>query len=62
VEKQGSRALRRKGFQVFSVNHKTAKGLPILVIDLNSGAQLQNLEELLQQRRLQYVHFAPQLH
>ena len=54
-----SRALRRKGFQVFSIDHKAVKGLPILVIDLNSDAQLKVFEELLEQRRLLYVHFAP---
>ena len=54
-----SRALRRKGFQVFSVDHKVVKGLPILVIDLNSDAQVKILDELLQQQKLLYVHFAP---
>lgn len=54
-----SRALRRKGFQVFSVDHKAVKGLPILVIDLDSDAQVKILEELLQQGKILYVHFAP---
>ena len=54
-----SRALRRKGFQVFSVDHNVVKGLPILVIDLNSDAQVKILDELLQQQKLLYVHFAP---
>ena len=54
-----SRALRRKGFQVFSIDHRATKGIPILVIDLNSDAQLKIFDELLQQGRLLYVHFAP---
>eukprot|EP00435_Cladocopium_sp_Y103_P074630 s23_g50.t1 len=41
------------------VEVKAIKGLPILVIDLNSDAQLKLFESLLQQRRLLYVHFAP---
>ena len=54
-----SRALRRKGFQVFSVDHQAVKGIPILQIDLNSPAQCKIFEELLTQGRLLYVHFAP---
>ena len=54
-----SRALRRRGFQVFSVDHKAIKGVPILVIDLNSPSQCKLFEELLKQNRLLYVHFAP---
>ena len=54
-----SRALRKQGFQVFSVDHKAIKGIPILVIDLNSPAQCKIFEELLMQGRLLYVHFAP---
>ena len=54
-----SRALRRKGFQVFSVDHKAVKGIPILMIDLNVSSQRQLFEDLLAQGRLLYVHFAP---
>ena len=54
-----SRALRRRGFQVFSIDHKAVKGVPILMIDLNSEAQCKIFDELLEQRRLLYVHFAP---
>jgi len=54
-----SRALRRRGFQVFSIDHKAVKGVPILMIDLNSDAQCKIFDELLEQRRLLYVHFAP---
>ena len=54
-----SKALRRKGFQVFSVDHKAAKGVPVLMIDLNSPTQCKIFEELLAQGRLLYVHFAP---
>ena len=54
-----SRALRRKGFQVFSIDHKAVKGLPILVLDLNSESDCKIFEELLEQERVLYVHFAP---
>ena len=54
-----SRALRGQGFQVFSIDHKAVKGLPILVLNLNSDVQCKIFEELLQQKRLLYVHFAP---
>eukprot|EP00435_Cladocopium_sp_Y103_P036446 s2670_g9.t1 len=49
----------RQGFQVFSVDHKAVKGIPILMIDLNSVSQRKIFDELLAQRRLIYVHFAP---
>ena len=51
--------MRRRGFQVFSVDHKAVKGIPILVIDLNVAAQRRLFEDLLAQGRLIYVHFAP---
>eukprot|EP00435_Cladocopium_sp_Y103_P028276 s3525_g7.t1 len=54
-----SRALRQRGFQVFSVDHKAVKGIPILMIDLKSNAQRKIFDELLAQRRLLYVHVAP---
>lgn len=40
-----SRALRRKGFQVFSVDHQAVRGIPILQIDLNSPAKCKIFEE-----------------
>ena len=59
-----SKFLRRKGFQVFSVDHKALKdkalkGVPILMIDINSPSQKRVLEELLRRDAIIYVHFAP---
>ena len=44
---------------MFSIDHKAVKGIPILVIDLNSVSQVRIFDELIRQRRLLYVHFAP---
>ena len=54
-----SKFLRRKGFQVFSVDHRAPKGVPVLLIDINSPSQKQVLEELLRRDAIIYVHFAP---
>ena len=54
-----SKFLRHYGFQVFSVDHKGTKGVPILQIDINVDDQRLLLEELLLQGNVLYIHFAP---
>lgn len=54
-----SKFLRHYGFQVFSVDHKGTKGVPILQIDINVNDQRMLLEELLLQGNVLYIHFAP---
>ena len=44
---------------MFSVDHKALKGVPILMIDINSPSQKRVLEELLRRDAIIYVHFAP---
>ena len=54
-----SKSLRKLGFQVFSVDHRSCKGIPILTIDILSAKQVKILDELLSKGNLLYVHFAP---
>lgn len=54
-----SKGLRKLGFQVFSVDHRSCKGIPILTIDILSPKQVKILDELLSKGNLLYVHFAP---
>ena len=54
-----SKKLRNKLFQVFSVDHEATKGVPILRIDIANANQRAVLEELLEQDKVLYVHFAP---
>ena len=54
-----SKSLRKLGFQVFSVDHRPCKGIPILTIDILSTKQVKILDELLSKSNLLYVHFAP---
>ena len=56
---QLSRKLRQRGFQVFSVDHVTLKGVPIMSIDLNSTQGQTLFFQLLSAANLFYVHFAP---
>ena len=54
-----SRALRELSFQVFSIDHKPFKNVQILQIDLNSDIERRWLEDLIEQCRVLYIHFAP---
>ena len=54
-----SKKLRNKLFQVISVDHEATKGVPILRIDIANANQRAVLEELLEQDKVLYVHFAP---
>ena len=54
-----SKKLRNKFFQVVSVDHVAAKGIPILKINIEKAAEREVLEELLQLEKVLYVHFAP---
>ena len=54
-----SKKLRNKFFQVVSVDHVAAKGIPILKIDIEKASERTVLEELLQLDKILYVHFAP---
>ena len=53
-----SKSLRKLGFQVFSVGHRSCNGIPILTID-KIALQVKILDELLSKRNLLFVHFAP---
>ena len=44
---------------MFSVDHKALKGVPILMIDINSPSQKRVLGELLRRDAIIYAHFAP---
>ena len=54
-----SKRLRAKRFQVISVDHVAAKGVPVFRVDITNRNQREVLERLLNLDCILYVHFAP---
>lgn len=54
-----SAALRSRGFQVFSIDHKARRGIAILQLDVSIQSQRQLAADLLRHPLLFYAHFAP---
>ena len=54
-----SAALRARGFQVFSVDHKAQRGIAILQLDVSVQSQRQLAVDLLRHPLMFYAHFAP---
>ena len=54
-----SKRLRTRRFQVISVDHVAAKGVPIFRVDITNDKQRKVLEMLLNLDCILYVHFAP---
>ena len=53
-----SKRLRARRFQVISVDHVAAKGVPIFRVDITNDKQRKVLEMLLNLDCILYVHFA----
>lgn len=54
-----SAALRSRGFQVFSIDHKARRGVAILQLDVTIQSQRQLAADLLRHPLMFYAHFAP---
>ena len=54
-----TRALRRRGFQGIAIDHIPSKHVAILRLNLTNDVHIRIFDELLNQQRILYVHFAP---